>query len=138
MLGLPSPWPWTGLGQSRVGELFARSRMASCHGTEAKPKPKAKSTADSTFDVWLEKLSSRFRELSSQERIKTLHCLLGISDHQQLAYLSQRLVETICRDFIGWLPLEIAHLILAFLDLQSVLTCCQVICAKLRSASSGN
>jgi hypothetical protein len=75
----------------------------------------------------LDKLESIFKTIPScsDEKLKFINKFLSLCDPNDLMYLSKKLDEFKC-DFVNLLPIEIVEIILRFLDIESLISCCQV------------
>uniref|UniRef100_A0A3B3CIB3 F-box and WD repeat domain containing 2 n=1 Tax=Oryzias melastigma TaxID=30732 RepID=A0A3B3CIB3_ORYME len=79
-----------------------------------------------SFEGWLESVSTTFLSLNDQQRNQCLDHLISLSGAAQLRHLSNGLETLLKRDFLRLLPLELAFYLLRWLDPQSLLTCCLV------------
>lgn len=79
-----------------------------------------------SFEGWLESVSTTFLSLNDQQRNQCLDHLISLSGAVQLRHLSNGLETLLKRDFLRLLPLELAFYLLRWLDPQSLLTCCLV------------
>ncbi len=80
----------------------------------------------SNFQTWLHSIGKTFRSLSCEQRNQTLDYLIDSSGSSQLFHLSEHLSGLLKRDFLRLLPKELAFHVLSYLDVESLLSCCQV------------
>lgn len=73
------------------------------------------------FQDWLREVSRHFVGLSPEERVGTLLHLMTQCDTQEKFQWQQQLSQHLYRDILVWIPPEIAHKILSYLDARSLL-----------------
>ena len=78
------------------------------------------------LQVWLDKLGKHFSLLSNDEKNQTLDFVIENCESSQLFYLSEKLQVLLKRDFITYLPRELAHTLLEYMDPDTLRNCCLV------------
>ena len=78
------------------------------------------------FDSWLTSVGEKFRNLSAEDRNKTLDFLISMSDGSQLFHLSKQLGSFLKRDFLSLLPQELAFYLVRFVNVETLKKCCLV------------
>ena len=79
-----------------------------------------------SFTNWLAQLEKQYQSLSDAEKIQTLDQLIECSHSAQLCHLHTKLSCFLMRDFLSLLPRELAHHLLFYLDVKTLLVCSQV------------
>ncbi len=75
---------------------------------------------DEALDDWLSVSCPAFRGLTSRHKLRALGALLEQCDSAELWEWQAALTDRLCRDLVGWLPLELSHHILGYLDTESL------------------
>ncbi len=75
---------------------------------------------DDSFSCWLSSTCVAFRGLTPRQRSRALSAMLEQLEAAELWEWQAALTGRLCRDLVGWLPLELAHKILGCLDTASL------------------
>ena len=78
------------------------------------------------FDAFLHNFANDFKSFTDEEKNRAIELILKLCGPEQLRFLSKQLQHFVKRDFIKFLPTELAHNILKFLDYKSIARCCMV------------
>ena len=74
----------------------------------------------------MEELVEKFKSQPSDKRIQFLDSLVSACGPSELLHLQHKLPDILYRDFVSWLPPELAQRVLCYLDIQSLLRAVQV------------
>jgi F-box/WD-40 domain protein 2 len=78
------------------------------------------------FEAMLDNFARDFKSFTDHEKNLAIETILMLCGPQQLRFLSDQLQNLVKRDFIKFLPTELAFNVLKFLDYQTLARCCSV------------
>ncbi len=81
---------------------------------------------ESSLNSWLSSTCVAFRGLTPAQRMRAMALLLEQCPPEELWQWQSALTDRLCRDMVGWLPLELAHNILGYLDTVSLFRAARV------------